>query len=66
MAEIDTYRCRGCGACLEADPELVRENELTGLPELDPDAAEAAGPERLEALQALCPEKCIHPGGDEE
>lgn len=54
---IDTYRCSGCGTCVELCPEVFRLDDMTGKAELvtvDPQVTDAA----YEAA-AYCPEKCI-------
>lgn len=54
---IDTYRCNGCGTCIEMCPDVFRFDEMSGKAELV-----SAGPVVTDAVYqaaAYCPEKCI-------
>jgi len=54
---IDTYRCNGCGACVEMCPEVFRLDEIAekaALITLEPEITDA-----VYQAAAFCPEKCI-------
>jgi ferredoxin len=59
MAEIiiDSYRCSGCGTCVEMCPEVFRLDSLTEKAELV--AAAPAVTDAVYQAAAFCPEKCI-------
>ena len=54
---IDTYRCNGCGTCIEMCPDVFRYDEANGKATLvDPDPVIT---EEVYQAAAYCPEKCI-------
>lgn len=54
---IDTYRCNGCGSCVELCPESFRLNETGDRAEVA-DGCVPLRPE-LEEAQVMCPLQCI-------
>lgn len=54
---IDSYRCSGCGTCVEMCPEVFRLDSLTEKAELV--AATLAVTDAVYQAAAFCPEKCI-------
>ena len=55
--EIDSYRCSGCGTCVEICPEVFQMDSMMEKAELV-----AVAPEITDAVYqaaAFCPEKCI-------
>lgn len=55
--EIDSYRCSGCGTCVEMCPEVFKMDSMMEKAELV-----AVAPEIIDAVHlaaAFCPEKCI-------
>jgi ferredoxin len=54
---IDTYRCNGCGSCIEICPEVFYRDEMTEKAALISDSPDIS-PALQEAI-AYCPEKCI-------
>ena len=59
MAEIiiDSYRCSGCGTCVEICPEVFRLDSITEKAELV--APSPAVTDAVYQAAAFCPEKCI-------
>ncbi|CAK8720957.1 Ferredoxin [Candidatus Electronema halotolerans] len=59
MAEIiiDSYRCSGCGTCVEMCPEVFRLDSITEKAELI--AAALPVTDAVYQAAAFCPEKCI-------
>lgn len=59
MAEliIDTYRCNGCGTCVEMCPSVFRLDPVTNKAELTSAAPEIT--DEVYQAAAYCPEKCI-------
>ena len=59
MAEIiiDSYRCSGCGTCVEMCPEVFRLDSLTEKAELV--TAIQTITDAVYQAAAFCPEKCI-------
>lgn len=54
---IDTYRCNGCGTCIEMCPDVFRYDEVNGKATLvDPDPVIT---KEVYQAAAYCPEKCI-------
>jgi ferredoxin len=54
---IDSYRCSGCGTCVEICPEVFLLDSMTekaGLKMIPPEFSEA-----VRQAAAFCPEKCI-------
>jgi ferredoxin len=62
MAEIaiDTYRCSGCGTCVEMCPEVFRMDSMGEKAELVTVAP--AVTDAVWQAAAFCPEKCIKVG----
>lgn len=54
---IDTYRCNGCGTCVEICPEIFRLNSESEKAEALAEAAELT--EELARAAAMCPTGCI-------
>jgi ferredoxin len=54
---IDTYRCNGCGSCVELAPAVFIIDEVTEYPGLISDEMEIT--EELERAVAMCPTQCI-------
>ena len=56
--ELDTFTCKGCGACAEVAPEHFKMNEVLEVPEVVDTVVEGEH-EDLEQAQAMCPRDCI-------
>lgn len=54
---IDSYRCSGCGTCVEMCPEVFRLDSFTEKAELVTVAPELT--DAAHQAAAFCPEKCI-------
>ncbi len=54
---IDTYRCSGCGTCVEIAPEAFALDEYTGKAKV----IDFDGPitDNIHQAASYCPEKCI-------
>lgn len=57
VIEIDSYRCSGCGTCVEMCPEVFKMDSMMEKAELVVVAPEITDAVHLAA--AFCPEKCI-------
>lgn len=55
--EIDSYRCSGCGTCVEMCPEVFKMDSMMEKAELVMVAPEIT--DAVYQAAAFCPEKCI-------
>ena len=56
--EIDTFSCKGCGACAEVAPEHFKMDEVSEIPQVLEDTVEGEH-EDLDQAKAFCPSDCI-------
>ncbi len=54
---IDTYRCNGCGSCVEICPEIFQLDETTEKAIIITDGFEMS--DAIQEAIAYCPENCI-------
>ena len=56
--EVNTFTCKGCGACAEVAPEHFKMDETSEIPEVL-DCVVEGHHEDLEQARTMCPMDCI-------